>query len=36
MPDAEYVVVWNDTQEQIVKVKIEHQTYRVLSGKIRA
>lgn len=24
MPDAEYVVVWNDTPEQIVKVKIEH------------
>jgi hypothetical protein len=23
MPDAEYVVVWNDTPEQIVKVKIE-------------
>jgi hypothetical protein len=24
MPDAEYVVVWNDTPEQVVKVKIEH------------
>ena len=24
MPDAEYVVVWNDEPQQIVKVKIEH------------
>lgn len=24
MSDAEYVVVWNDTSEQMVKVKIEH------------
>ena len=24
MPDAEYVVVWNDEPKQIVKVKIEH------------
>jgi hypothetical protein len=24
MPDAEYVVVWNDEPKQSVKVKIEH------------